>query len=1012
MKRILQLTFLAGFAALIATAPASRTHDLAAMQAGGGEQDARTYRIILGMTDTRPTTWDGSLSVASGTLARLEPWRFDGKDRFEGTNAWKMETHLIRWWISGGTERTVVANGVVATLGGITRATEVVVETAQGKFSFRPDAISYGAAHKFLDGRVYVDRVPSSTVLGNSPKDQDYPAAVADREGGIWVAYLEFTGNPGFGGIRMAFRQPPARMADLAQPTAGDQILIARWHAGRWSDPIAVTEPGGDLYRPAIALDGKGRVWVFWSANEKGNFDLWARSVDRGRPGRPVRLTRDPGADIDPAAATDGTGAVWVAWQGFREGRGRILAARQNGDGFSTETTVAQSPGNEWNPAIAASARGEVAVAWDSYRNGNYDVFFRTADSRTDGGRFGPERLAAGSARYEAHPSLAYDGAGRLWIAWEESDEKWGKDFGAYESSGIGLYQGRWIGVQVWDRERPLRAPDLGRVLPGAPERALEASTRQGATPRPRQPDPQIAATRAPNGYPKPPALPLNSYPRVAADAGGRIWLAYRTPHPLRWSFIGYVWVENVVALAGTIWSAPTYVHHSDNLLDNRPALVSTRPDEIAIIRSADGRNHFEDSLRDLDPVAVINTGIEVPRDPYNNDIWLSRVALPASAAADLQPASLPAAAPAGAPQGADSRRVRDYRARIGGAEYRIVRGEFHRHTDVSMDADRDGSLLDAWRYALDAAAMDWVGCCDHDNGWGREYSWWITQKLTDVFTFAGGFQSLFSSERSVLYPEGHRNVVFAQRGVRTLPRLPKVDESSQTSAPDTRMLYEYVRHFNGIVASHTSGTRGGGTDWRDNDPGTETVVEIYQGDRQNYEMPGAPRANTAADSISGWNEKGFVSLALGRGYRLGFQSSSDHVSTHISYCNLWVREATREGILDAFRKRHVYGATDDIVADVRAPGDHMMGDEFETTELPSFTVKLAGTAPFAKVHVIKDSRYVYSIEPGTASVSFSWRDTSAEPGKTSYYYVRGDQRDGEIVWASPMWITYRGRNR
>ena len=50
------------------------------------------------------------------------------------------------------------------------------------------------------------------------------------------------------------------------------------------------------------------------------------------------------------------------------------------------------------------------------------------------------------------------------------------------------------------------------------------------------------------------------------------------------------------------------------------------------------------------------------------------------------------------------------------------------------MDGGADGTLLDQWRYVLDAAAMDWVGCCDHDNGGGREYSWWITQKLTDVF--------------------------------------------------------------------------------------------------------------------------------------------------------------------------------------------------------------------------------------------------------------------------------------
>ena len=78
------------------------------------------------------------------------------------------------------------------------------------------------------------------------------------------------------------------------------------------------------------------------------------------------------------------------------------------------------------------------------------------------------------------------------------------------------------------------------------------------------------------------------------------------------------------------------------------------------------------------------------------------------------------------------------------------------------------------------------------------------------------------------------------------------------------------------------------GTDWRDNDPNVEPVVEIYQGLRQNYEIPDGPRANSEKDSIGGWRPKGFISLALDKGYRLGFESSSDHVSTHISYANFW----------------------------------------------------------------------------------------------------------------------------
>jgi hypothetical protein len=313
---------------------------------------------------------------------------------------------------------------------------------------------------------------------------------------------------------------------------------------------------------------------------------------------------------------------------------------------------------------------------------------------------------------------------------------------------------------------------------------------------------------------------------------------------------------------------------------------------------------------------------------------------------------------------------------------------------------------LEQWRYILDAADMDWAGCCDHDNGGGREYSWWISQKLTDIFYSPGRFVPMFSYERSVPYPEGHRNTVFEQRGVRPLPRLPISSPDQRRRAPDTQMLYDYLRKFNGIVASHTSGTNMG-TDWRDNHPEAEPVVEIYQGERQNYERPGAPRANSEQDSIGGWRPLGFVNLALEMGYKLAFQASSDHISTHMSYCNVLTTGLTRKEVLEAFQQRHVYGATDNILAEFSS-GAHIMGDAFTASAAPEFAIRLVGTAPFRTAHVIKDNRHVYTTEPKTATVQFRWRDAGAEPGKTSYYYVRGEQQDGEVVWVSPMWVTYR----
>ncbi len=275
-----------------------------------------------------------------------------------------------------------------------------------------------------------------------------------------------------------------------------------------------------------------------------------------------------------------------------------------------------------------------------------------------------------------------------------------------------------------------------------------------------------------------------------------------------------------------------------------------------------------------------------------------------------------------------------------------------------------------------------------------------------DFYT-PGEFAPLFNYERSVPYPEGHRNAVFAQRGVRPLPRPPISSADSPMHAPDTLLLYEYLRKFNGLAAPHTSAADMG-TDWRDDDPVTESVVEIYQGMRQNYETPDSPRSNSAADSIGGWRPKGFVNLALEKGYKLGFQASSDHISTHQSYATVLATEEAREAIMDALRRRHVYASTEQIVADVRS-GPDLMGDVFSTSAIPSLHVKLVGTTKFSMVVIVKDNRYVYTTEPHTGVVEFSWRDNAPSKGKQSYYYVRGEQDDGELVWASPIWITYTG---
>jgi hypothetical protein len=343
--------------------------------------------------------------------------------------------------------------------------------------------------------------------------------------------------------------------------------------------------------------------------------------------------------------------------------------------------------------------------------------------------------------------------------------------------------------------------------------------------------------------------------------------------------------------------------------------------------------------------------------------------------------------------------RMRDFRATVGGKTYRILRGDFHRHTTFSGDSGvGDGSIDDAFRYARDAAKLDTMGNGDHDNGSGFEYPWYITQKFYDVYFLPGRFVPMYTYERSVTAngPQGHKNIIMPERGVRVLPVHGKDNIDKDGSIEDTRLLFQFLRQYHFVSIPHTIATGAGGN-FVDDAPDVNCVVEIYQGARNAYEYPGCPRGNKQG------NTPGFYWNLLKAGKRFGVIASSDHRSTHMSYAMLYVPEPTREDVMDAFRQRHCYAATDNILLDVRI-GDHMMGDAFSMEGMPELKIHVVGTGPIKSLDIIRNAEIYHTVSPGKAAVDLAWQDPAPVAGESSYY-VRIIQENGEIAWGSPLWV-------
>ena len=927
-------------------------------------EEGASLAIELGLKDSEPTGWGGQIKLSQGNVIALRV-AGGGMQAVEGTK-WKAQSQA-----TPKKTPTVQPVRVRATVEAPADA-RVTITTRHGEFSFKLGEVPTEQGQLFLDGHAQVTRGMLTLALTDQPTDDDFPAAATAPDGSVWVAYVAYQqGNaitlPDDGSI-------PDDWSSLVTQDNGDQIKLLRFDGKTWSEPIDVTDPKLDVWRPAVAVHD-GLVSVVWSQKVGDDWDLHHRSYDPAAgKWSPVRRFNRPGSDINPVLVSRSNGSdVWLVWQGWSEDNFDIFVQHGLGEGPPATQLQIKRPANDWHPAAALDSKGNLLVAYDSYQKGNYDVLLQVvtvAGKDREAVHTKSVQPVAATPKFEARPSIAVDKHNRAWIAYEEADANWGKDYGLRWTgkSGAPFYLNRKIAVRVVENGE-VKQPK-GEVPAEAIESGQETTAQGGARVR-------------------------MSMPRLVADDAGRVWLLYRR-HSLR-TGAGELWTSFATYHWGQGWARAVPIPNSEGFIDNRPALARLASGGLVTVYSTDYRANMTANARENDLQACVLSGDLEP------EALVLVAADPTAGKAD----------PVHPDETADIQRTRDYRVQAGGKTYQLLRGEFHRHTELSSHRDQDGPFEEIWRYGLDVAHLDWIGPGDHDNG-QREYPWWLTQKQVDFYHHAPTFLPMYTYERSVVFPSGHRNVMFPLRGIRPLPRLQgdeKLMGDAEGGSPDVKRLYAYLKHFGGVCASHTSATNMG-TDWRDHDPEVEPVVEIYQGLRQNYEHKDAPMtAKDEQDSIGGYRPAGYVWNALQRGYRLGFEVSSDHVSTHLSYAVVLAEDRKRESIIGAFKKRHSYGAQDNIILIVRS-GNHLMGDEFVTADRPTIEITAVGTAPIAKIAVVRGvgnevPTYVYNAAPDAQEVSLKWTDDTAVAGKASYYYVRLEQADGKLAWASPMWIRW-----
>ena len=362
---------------------------------------------------------------------------------------------------------------------------------------------------------------------------------------------------------------------------------------------------------------------------------------------------------------------------------------------------------------------------------------------------------------------------------------------------------------------------------------------------------------------------------------------------------------------------------------------------------------------------------------------------------------SLPAPAPTTTPA---PRYLRPRHRRMG--EYLLCFGDIHQHTAHS---DGTGTTRESYERARDRYGDDFVSVTDHEDFLGKRIGpgeWRGQMALCDLFDEPGRFVTLPGYEwTGRRHPgPGHRCVYLPDT---SYPLLGRAHRAAETSAE----LIQALKRCGGLVFPHHVGWTG--ADAEAHDPAVQTCWEIVSVHGA-YEALGVGPIGQRDVPLEGH----FIRDQLDRGLRFGFVGGTDghgllwhHGIAHrrdshrTGLTAVFVEQLSREAVLDALRKRRCYATSGvKMVLDLRVDGKPM-GSDVAVSDAVEAQILIDAPSSLARADLIfshgRSEPLNFSGSRAAATVR-----VPLGPSPIDYVYLRAEQRDGDIGWTSPLWLT------
>ena len=370
----------------------------------------------------------------------------------------------------------------------------------------------------------------------------------------------------------------------------------------------------------------------------------------------------------------------------------------------------------------------------------------------------------------------------------------------------------------------------------------------------------------------------------------------------------------------------------------------------------------------------------------------------------------------------------------------RLYWGYIHGHT-LKSDGMRE---LDDYFNNLLNAGLDFGTSTEHDHLWETsEEDFQEIKNIVKNFNNEGKFVSFFGYEYGSWY-SGFGDICIYYYD----DRLP-IFSSDIHKYNSTKKLIKNLSPYkeNVLMIAHHTALRPGHRNWDYFDNSLEKLVEIYStwGNQEYSYTQGNPLPprykffgyGKYARKRGAIIEKkdSFVSVALEKGYKLGFTAGGDdhfglYPSGSIDPDNgiyspgimaIWAKKLTKEALWDALHNRKCYGTTGPRVIIEFYLDHYFMGDIIKLEEnlnyVKSRTIKslIISQINIEIVELIRNNQVILRKEINTTQWEEVYFDSepfetiafdhSTKNEKFVFYYLRIFLANDNMAWSSPIWI-------